>query len=48
MARFDFFKCDTKARGNARAAKQANLQSDIHIFVRTREDGIGECYAYHS
>lgn len=41
VERFDFFKCDTKARSNARAAKQANLQQAVHVFVRTREDGIG-------
>lgn len=38
---FDYYTCNTREKANARSAKQSNLAEGVHIFVRTREDGVG-------
>ena len=44
MTSFDYFTCDTTQRANARSAKQSNLAQGVHVFVRTREDGVGTVF----
>eukprot|EP01138_Halocafeteria_seosinensis_P013939 gb/GECG01014234.1/.p1 GENE.gb/GECG01014234.1/~~gb/GECG01014234.1/.p1 ORF type:complete len:371 (+),score=55.68 gb/GECG01014234.1/:1-1113(+) len=42
VTEFDYYTCNTREKANARSAKQSNLADGVHIFVRTREDGVEE------